>query len=149
MATAEECAREILAVVPRIMQGIRVEVRRGRAGGLSVPQFRTLIFLHHHEGASLSQAAEHVGLSRPSMSKMIDGLVRSRHVDRRTAPGDRRRVRLGLTRRGRDLLSAAFRRAQQRIARGLEGVSPADRAAVLAGLRILEGAFAPPGGDRS
>lgn len=141
MATPEECAREILSVVPRLMQEIRWEMRRGRSGGLTVPQFRTLIFLHHYEGASLSRAADHVGLSRPAMSKLIDGLVHHRHVDRRTAPGDRRRIRLELTARGRNLLSAAYRRALGRIASGLRDVSPGDRASMVKGLRILEGAF--------
>lgn len=145
MTTPEDCAREILTVIPRVMQEIRWEMRRGRSGGLTVPQFRTLVFIHHHEGTCLSRAADHVGLSRPAMSKLIDGLVRSRHVERRTAPGDRRRVRLELTARGRDLLSAAFRRALGRIAAGLRDVPPADRAAMVLGLKILEGAFAPRG----
>ena len=44
------------------------------AADLSVPQFRTLLFLRRHPGASLSEVAEHIGLTLPSISKMIDRL---------------------------------------------------------------------------
>jgi len=147
MATPESCAMAVLSTIPEIMQGIRYEVRRQRAPGLSVPQFRALIFIYHHGGASLSQVAEHVGLSRPSMSKMIEGLVRKGHVGRQPHPGDRRRLRLDLTPEGRSTLSAALRGARQRLAETLRPLRPCDRAIVVEALKTLRQAFHMRPGD--
>ena len=141
MTSPEECAMMVLSVVPQLMQGIRWEVRRERAADLSVPQFRTLIFIHRHEGSSLSRAAEHVGLSRPAMSKMIDGLVHRAYVDRRTSPSDRRLVRLDLTPKGKSVLGAALRAARARLAETLRPLRSCDRAIVVEALKTLREAF--------
>ena len=85
--SADECGRQILEAVPMVMLAIRTWMRSHRGSDLSVPQFRVLVYLHRHEGSSLSDIAEHVGLTLPSMSKMIDGLVVTRRMD----PGDCRR----------------------------------------------------------
>ncbi|HCM96593.1 MAG: hypothetical protein A2X25_00180 [Chloroflexi bacterium GWB2_49_20] len=39
------CTREIVDIVPQIMQAIRVEMRRNRGSDISIPQFRTLRLL--------------------------------------------------------------------------------------------------------
>ena len=71
----ESCAREVLDTVPLVMRFIRDQVRRRRTAGLSLPQFRTLIFLNRIKNSSLSAVAEHLGLSLPAMSRLINGLV--------------------------------------------------------------------------
>ena len=76
------CAQEILEVVPAVMLAIRAELRRHRTADLSVPQFRTLAFIDRQADASLSDVAEHIGLTLPSMSKIVDGLVTRKFVTR-------------------------------------------------------------------
>ena len=76
------CAREILETVPLVMRFIRGQVRRRRTAGLSLPQFRTLIFLSRAQNSSLSAVAGHLGLSLPAMSRLINGLVNGRLVGR-------------------------------------------------------------------
>src|SRR4051812_20164272 len=98
---AGDCAREVLDVIPLIMRAIRTEVRSRRTRHMSVPQFRTLAFLSHCPHSSLSPLAEHLGLTRPSASKLIDGLVADELVTRETSPADRRQIRLNLTARGK------------------------------------------------
>ena len=72
-ASAEEqCAREILDTVPVVMRMIRKELRKRGARVLTVPQFRTLAFVNRRKGASLSEAAEHIGLTLPSVSTLVD-----------------------------------------------------------------------------
>src|SRR6266536_982420 len=100
-STANECAGELLEVVPLIMRYIRIEMRRSRGSDLTVPQFRTLAFLTTNEGASLSSLADHIGLTLPSASKLVDGLVERKLVQRKTCPDDRRRMTLLLTGSGR------------------------------------------------
>ena len=136
-----ECAREVLDVVPLAMRVIRVELRKHGAREVSVPQFRTLVFLNRHEGTSLSEVAEHIGLALPSMSVLVDGLVVKGLVIRETDPEDRRRMTLGLTERGR----RAFRAAREATANYLEDkmrqLSATERRTVIDAMQVLRQVF--------
>lgn len=112
-SSMDECTREVLESVPSVMRVIRSELRKHRARELSVPQFRTLNFLSRNKGASLSEVAEHIGLTLPSMSTLVDGLVTRNFAVRRTHPHDRRRVTLELTNSGQMILRSA--RCNQRL----------------------------------
>jgi DNA-binding MarR family transcriptional regulator len=100
MSSPEECARELLDVVPLIMRDIRSQMRSLRATDLSVPQFRTLIFVNNNAGASLSEVADHMGLTPPSTSKLVDDLIKKGMMTRQEHSVDRRRVSLAVTPRG-------------------------------------------------
>jgi len=140
-ATPNEAAAELLEVVPQVMRTIRAQMRQHRAAELSVPEFRTLGFLNKHTGASLTAAADHIGLTLPSMSKLIDGLVERKLVTREFDALDRRRVTLALTARGRALLQAAYAHTQAFLAELLAVLSPADRTTVIEAMRVLEPLF--------
>lgn len=146
MVSPDDCSKEVLDTIPLLMQAIRTEVRSQRKSDLSVPQFRVLAFLYRNPGASLSQAAEHVGLTLPSMSKIVDGLVERGYVRRETCPDDRRRVDLGLTSTGKSVLAVARDAAQERLSVMLAPLSVSDRTAVVSAMRALRNVFA---GDRS
>ena len=73
--TAEDCAREVLDVVPLVMRIIRGELRRRGRPELTVPQFRSLAFLDRAGSASLSELADHIGLTLLLVSKLVDGVV--------------------------------------------------------------------------
>jgi DNA-binding MarR family transcriptional regulator len=132
----------MLDAIPLIMRTIRSEVRRQRKPDLSVPQFRTLALLSHCPQASLSQVAEHVGLTLPSMSKMVDGLVARGLVAREDCPQDRRRLDLTITPAGKAVFMAARKAAQARLAEMLKALSASDRALVVNAMRALRGVFA-------
>lgn len=139
--STDECTREILEVVPLIMRAIRAEMRSQRTPDVSMPQFRTLGFLSRHEGASLSDVAEHIGLTLPSMSKMIDGLVKRGLVSRETFPQDRRRVALKLTAQGRATWQSARQVTQAHLAQRLEALPASERAAVVSAMQALRPLF--------
>lgn len=134
----EECARQILEVVPMVMAAIRTEMRSHRGSELSVPQFRVLIFLNRHEGASLSDIAEHMGLTLPSMSKMIDGLVARNMVTRQMDPEDRRRVTLAPTALGRRAMQSAHKATESRLAERLAALPASGRRTILKAMQVLE-----------
>ena len=142
-ASSKACAGEILDTVPLIMQFIRVEMRRSRGPGISVPQFRVLAFLDRAEGASLSAAADRVGLSLPAMSRLIDGLVDRDLVQREESPEDRRRITLQLTSLGRELVRTARAAAQARLAEVLATLPASQRAEVTQGMQRLRPLFLP------
>jgi DNA-binding MarR family transcriptional regulator len=142
MPSSAECARQVLEAVPLVMRAIRAEMRSQRESDLSVPQFRVLVYLNRHEGASLSDIAEHMGLTLPSMSKMIDGLVNRQLVARRLNPADRRRVTLAPTARGRSAMLAAHKATESRLAERLTVVPPEERRTIGQAMQILAAAFA-------
>ena len=139
----------MLTIVPLVMRIIRGEMRSGRPADLSVPQFRTMAFLRRHEGASLSDVAGHLGLTLPTLSKMIDGLVKREFVMRESAPDDRRRVTLVLTRQGQAAFDAARRETRVRLAEKLKAFSPSERKEIVRALKLLREAFAPTPGNVS
>ena len=141
-ASPSECAGQILETVPLVMLAIRSEMRSHRDTDLSVPQFRVLVYLNRFEGASLSDIAEHMGLTLPSMSKMIDGLVARRLVTRRMHPGDRRRITLAPTARGRTEMQSAYQATESRLAERLAALPLEKRLIILEAMQVLKGIFA-------
>jgi MarR family transcriptional regulator for hemolysin len=123
------------------MRTLRVEMRSHRTPDLTVPQFRTLRFINRSPGVSLSDAAEHIGLTLPSMSKIVDGLVTRQLVIRQPHPEDRRRLTLSLTPSGRAMLQAALEATQACLAEALQRLSDAQRAAVIDAMRTLRPLF--------
>jgi DNA-binding MarR family transcriptional regulator len=109
---------------------------------LSVPQFRTLGYLNRHAGASLSDVAEHIGLTLPSMSKLIEGLVERKLVARRVYSGDRRRVTLELSTRGRAVHQDAVSATGSFLAGRLALLSQRERAEVVRAMSLLRPLFA-------
>jgi DNA-binding MarR family transcriptional regulator len=132
-----ECASLVIETVLLGMGAIRAEMRAGRPSDLTVPQFRVLAFLSHHEGASLSDVAEHIGLTLPSMSRAIDWLVRQKLVDRAPSVDDRRRVTLNLTEEGSGVFRSVADATRDRMAAMLASLSPDERAEVVRGMNIL------------
>ncbi len=141
--SSEECAHEVLEVVPSVMRAIRAGVRSHRESGLSVPQYRTMSFLRGHRGASLSDLAEHIGLGLPSMSKLVDGLVGRGFITRQEDAADRRRLALCLTERGQAILGVSWSATQTDLAQVLAVLAPRERAVVTEAMQLLRPLFSP------
>lgn len=143
--TAAECAGALLDVVPQVMRVVRAEIRSHRDGELSVPQFRALAYLDRHPGSPLLAVAAHLGLTPPSMSKLIDGLIARRLVSRQESAADRRRITLSLTTQGRSTLERTRRHTRVRLAEALATLAAAERATVMEALAILRRTFSIEG----
>jgi DNA-binding MarR family transcriptional regulator len=105
--TPAVCARDLLMTVPAVMKFVRSHMGGSSKGEVSVPQFRTLIFLTKNKDASLSMLAEHLALSVSATSRLIDGLVRRGIVHREISMKDRRQVHLSLTTKGETIFHSA------------------------------------------
>jgi DNA-binding MarR family transcriptional regulator len=141
IASNDDVANQIMDVIPVVMRVIRKKFRERRAADLSVAQFRTLGFVDIHNGASLSDVAEHIGLTLPSMSKMVDGLVNRKLVSRDMHSGDRRRICLSLTASGKKELQASYAHTHEYLVEKIAGLSRAEREVVLHGLELMRGLF--------
>lgn len=135
------CARELLEVMPLVMQDLRQTMRSHSAPDLRVPELRSLAFLRHAPGSNLTDLAEYIGVSLPSMSKLVDALAYRGLVERKPDPSDRRRVRLSLTEEGASVLSKAREAVKAKFAMRLARLPAADIALVTTGMALLRGLF--------
>ena len=83
---------------------------------LTLAQYRVLAFLSEVDGAAASVVAGRLGVSRPSVTGIVDGLVSRGLVQRTPCDTDRRRVEHHLTAEGLALLDAADRASAERLA---------------------------------
>ncbi len=134
-------AREVLDVVPLVMRAIRAVFRAQRTADLSLPQFRALNYVGRKQGTSLSELAEHLGLGLPSASKLVDGLVERKLLVRISDKGDRRRVCLTITPKGKEKVDEAHRHTRAFLMERLHGLSNSELETVTQAMRILQGLF--------
>jgi len=141
--SCHRCARGLLTGVPSVMRFIRYQMRQHRQAELSVPQFRSLVFLSHNENASLSEMAEHLGLSLPATSRMVEMLVKRGWMRRRARSSDRRCISLSLTGRGRAVFRKALEATQVALRQRLKALSARELSLVSGAMQVLSRAFAP------
>jgi DNA-binding MarR family transcriptional regulator len=140
---AHECARQIFDVTPTVIQAIRFEMRSLRLTDLTVPQFRTLAFINNHPGASLSDAAEFIGLTLSSMSILVNGLVERGLVQREPGLADRRRVHLSLTDAGLVMFRNVRTGTQDRLAEMVGKLSDEQQRTIVQAMELLRPIFLP------
>ena len=126
-----------METVPVVIHFLRAQARSHGTPFLSVPQFRVLVFLYRHPGASLSSAAEHLGVTCPTASVLVDRLVRRGLVDRAAYPQERRRLALTLTTTGAQHLQKARESTRARVAGLLAGLSAAELHKIEEGITLL------------
>jgi DNA-binding MarR family transcriptional regulator len=114
---------------------------------LTLPQFRVLSLIASSPERA-GRIATLTGVSRPSLTGLLDGLVQHDFVRRVTVDGDRRGVSLEITDAGRAALERAQRSTAARLDIVLDEVGPRDRRAVLDGLAALGRAFEADGARR-
>jgi len=129
-AGAERCAAAVVDVGLAVSRLVRAQVRRQGPRGLTLPQVRALAFMNADPACAPSQLAEYLMLSRPAVTRLLNGLARKRLVTRRADPADRRRLQLAVTKAGRAHLDAYFTSARTIVAERLAHLPARDRAAV-------------------
>lgn len=115
-------SRVLVAVAARSLAGVAEEV--------TLTQYRTLVVLASRGPQSLAGLAEAVVVTPATATRMCDRLVRKGLVRRRTEQGNRRQVRLTLTKPGRELVDAVTARRRAEIER-IVAEMPAGEQAVL------------------
>jgi DNA-binding MarR family transcriptional regulator len=75
--------------------------------GLSMGKFTLLmqLFQADEQGLSPSEFAERIGVTRATITSLLDGLERDGFVQRQPHPVDRRMLRIHLTEKGRELIA--------------------------------------------
>ncbi len=112
-------AAQVLARLSRHLEHALNEV------GLTLPQYRLLLFLEKRPDAA-NRLAANLHVRPPSLTALVDGMEARGFVDRSTDPDDRRKVRIVITEAGSNLLEEANNVTATRLSQ-LEGLDPQGR----------------------
>jgi len=135
-----EIARQIVEIVPTVMQIVAAELRRGDYPMVPT-QLGVLTMLAHHP-CNLSELARYHLVSLPTMSGAISKMVQQGWVMRRRSEQDRRLLELEITDAGLAVWERIGSQVIANITALLSPVSSEDREALFAGLAVLRDAFA-------
>lgn len=108
--------------------------------GITAAQFHTLRRIAAG-GASVSGLAECMHLSRPSISRTVDDLVKNGLVDRRRGAHDRRNVELTLTDEGIELVRNLHKSIGEKMKVRFRQLDSSEMKIVQAGLAALQKIF--------
>jgi len=139
--SADASAVLLLEVAPLVMRTIRARMRANRAADVSVPQFRALGYVSRHPGASLTSVAEHLGLTLPAASRLVDGLARREYLWREASASDRRAIALRIAPKGAEMLEMTRRVALEHLSALMEELAPEERETIARALDLLRGVF--------
>ena len=74
--TAEQCAYEVMEIVPQVIDFLKAEMRKqGTQHRCPLPQFRILAYVKTNPKSSVSEAGEHLGVTRATASALVERLV--------------------------------------------------------------------------
>jgi DNA-binding MarR family transcriptional regulator len=104
---------------------------------LGFTQLAALYVLADGRTTTVADLAETLGRSPSATSRLIDGLVRRRLVERRPDTEDRRQRTLWLTQRGQALLRVVDRSRADQFLSALRPLPPAERALIAMGVAAL------------
>ncbi len=139
---APDAAEAVLETVPFVMRAIRTRMRAVATADLSVPQFRTLLYVRRVPGTSLSGIADHLGITLPAASELVARLVHQGFLARSRDQAERRRIQLELTDAGRATLAEMEARTKEWLRAVLARTDPERRTALVAALGDLRAAVA-------
>ncbi len=115
---ADNLNLKALIALSRCAQHVhKLEYRTIKEGGLTVSQFAVLEVLYHKGDLRVSEILEKILATGGNMTVVIDNLVKENLVTRTIDPNDKRVNLIGLTDKGRDLISGIFPGHEQNIDR--------------------------------
>ncbi|MEA5565140.1 MarR family winged helix-turn-helix transcriptional regulator [Anabaena sp. UHCC 0399] len=127
--------------IPLLMRFIRTDMRTHSPDSISIPQLRSLAFLKRRPGASLSEVADHLGVTCATASTTIERLVQRLLVQRTDNPQERRRVVLNLTPEGKQMLEQSQEKTRGHIAEILQDLTPEQISHIEHSLTLLKKVF--------
>ena len=135
------CANRLVAVAPLLMREFRAEMRRSAPADLSVPLFRSLILAAVQPGASVSDLANHLGVTLPTASVAVSKLA-ARGLLSPAAAGQRRSLQL--TAGGAEVVEQARANTTLAFEQRLSHLPTTDLALIEHALALLDRALCGP-----
>ncbi|HEX8263462.1 MAG TPA: MarR family transcriptional regulator [Allosphingosinicella sp.] len=117
---------------------LRMVRREDRQTGISPPRLSALSVLVFAGPLSLAELAAAEDVRAPTMSRIVEGLVRDGLASREADPGNRRKVRIAATEEGRRRLEAGRERRVRLLAEQLRRLADSEQRALARGVEVLE-----------
>jgi DNA-binding MarR family transcriptional regulator len=136
-----DLSKLVMDAVPQTMAAIRTEMRAAARDEMTVPQFRLLVRLSRTPSTN-ADLAEWMGISAPTMSRMVDTLVNRHLIKREVGDRDRREVKLTLTSQGDAKYNQIRSRVAQKFSERFTHLSNTDVKTLSEGLALLRRLFA-------
>jgi DNA-binding MarR family transcriptional regulator len=134
-ATADELAPRLHSAVLHLLRRL---AREDRASGQSPARLSALSVLVFGGARPIGQLARDVGVSAPTMTRLVAGLEADGLVTRTADPADRRTQRIAATGRGREILVAGRARRVAALEALLAEVPARDQATLERAVAIIE-----------
>jgi DNA-binding MarR family transcriptional regulator len=131
-----EVAEGIHSAAIRVLRIVRAADAKAEIGPAQLSALFVLVFAGPKTLSELSDAEQ---VKTPTMSRIVQALVRQRLADRVRLPEDRRAVRIAATRRGHKFLLAGRDRRVQLLAHRLSSLAPDDLQLIRQAARLLAG----------
>ena len=112
-ATGEQLIAQIFAT-KRLLQE-RATLQHGQFDPATHLRIETLRYIKERGSPSMREVAQHLWITPPSATSLINGLVKSGHIQRVQDSKDRRIIHLSLTAKGRTMLSQGLARITEHI----------------------------------
>lgn len=140
---ASACAEMILETTPLLMQGLRGMFREVHPEKLSVPQFRTLLFVRAHAGCPLNDLADHLDIRKSAASGIMGRLEEYGMAKVEPGVADKRCVALRLTQEGAQIVEAFQNSVRTRLGIRMESLSSRDLEVLTEAFSLLKEFFGP------
>ena len=122
-------SRALVAIAARSLGAAGEEV--------TLPQYRALVVLASRGPQRGVDLAGILGVTASTATRMCDRLVRKGLIRRQRQASDRRSVRVSISAAGQKLVATVTRRRRREIQAIVDQMSPADRAQLVATLRMF------------
>lgn len=108
--------------------------------GFSMAQFFLLMHVYYKRQCGISNLSEHMEITAPAASQLVDKLVQAGMLERTEDPHDRRAKQVTLTGKGRQLIEKSIHARFRWLESLVQGLSGEERSKVDEALRILTNA---------
>jgi DNA-binding MarR family transcriptional regulator len=111
-----------------------------RNSGLSMPQVSLLSRLYYQGQCGVTDIADHLAVTSPAASQLVDRLVQQGLLERNEDPNDRRAKQIALSPAGRQLIQDGIEARVRWTAELTTVLSPEDQAVIVTALDALTSA---------
>jgi len=137
-------AQAVLSSVPLAMREIRLAMRQAAPVGVTVPQFRALLFAQRFPDGGVGDLAVHLGVTLPTASVMVSNLAKRGLLSVPLAEGDKRRRAIRLTPQGAAVVEAAWAATEADFSLRLSGLSAPQLNQMRSALQLLSSCLSRP-----
>ncbi len=120
-------AQQFITVITGILKSLKRDFKMERARPCTFPQMELLRLLAHHPRPTCSQVASSLGVTPPTVTRLVDGLVDRGWVERITPPENRRSLFLKLTAEGEKAACFHKMRVREVVGEVLGNLSEGDK----------------------